>query len=443
MENGTKEGNKAMNQNPQSNGGQNSSGGFKVNIDQRDLMASSAEAKRRRWENQNLAEQPASSPKRSSLTEKERKAEKKAHKKRNRVKARKNKRVFSIVWLCMVLLVSFTLASYLTGGSNDFFAVGRPVGTVDIVIPEGVLTEDQLADILYKAGAIKKPEFFSLYCKIKADMEDFTPGIHKNVGTDLDYEYLINTLIGGTDNREVVEVTLPEGITALQAARLLEENEVCDAQEFLTALNSRDFDKYGMIAALGETSGRYYRLEGSLFPDTYQFYKGEDLEDVIGKLLHNFEVKFDSNFQKKLDESGMTMDQVVTLASIIQAEAANATDMFDVSAVLHNRLKFGAEHDIFFLECDSTSYYPYRNAKDMEEQGGTLSYGSYDTYQVKGLPPGPICNPGQHAINAALKPNTEGDASQYLYFCHSEDGVAYYATNEYDHEENKILAGIE
>ena len=229
-----------MNQNPQSNGGQNSSGGFKVNIDQRDLMASSAEAKRRRGENQNLAEQPASSPKRSSLTEKERKAEKKAHKKRNRVKARKNKRVFSFVWLCMVLLVSFTLASYLTGGSNDFFAVGRPVGTVDIVIPEGVLTEDQLADILYKAGAIKKPEFFSLYCKIKADMEDFTPGIHKNVGTDLDYEYLINTLIGGTDNREVVEVTLPEGITALQAARLLEENEVCDAQEFLTALNSRD-----------------------------------------------------------------------------------------------------------------------------------------------------------------------------------------------------------
>ncbi len=431
-----------MNQNPQPNGGQKSPGEFKVNIDQRDLMASSAEAKRRRWENQNLTEPPPS-PKRSSLTEKERKAEKKAHKKRNRVKARKNKRVFSFVWLCMVLLVSFTLASYLIGGSNDFFAVDRAVGTVDIELPEGTLTEDQLADILYKAGAIKKPEFFSLYCKIKADMEDFTPGLHKDVGTDLDYEYLINTLIGGSDKREVVEVTLPEGITALQAARLLEENEVCDAQEFLTALNSREFDKYGMIGALGDTSGRYYRLEGYLFPDTYQFYKGEDLEDVIGKLLHNFEVKFDSNFQKKLDESGMTMDQVVILASIIQAEAANATDMFDVSAVLHNRLKFGADYDIFFLECDSTSYYPYRNAADMEEQGGTLSYGNYDTYKVQGLPPGPICNPGQHALNAALKPNTDGDAAQYLYFCHSEDGVAYYATNEYDHEENKILAGIE
>lgn len=438
-----------MNQRPQPNGGQNSPEGFKVNIDQRDLMASSDETKRRRWENQNLAEppRPAKTPppsaKRANLTEKERKAEKKAHKKRNRVKSRKNKRVFSFVWLCMVLLVSFTLASYLTGGSNDFFAVGRAVGKVDINIPEGKLTEDELADILFKAGAIQKPEFFSLYCKLKGDVEYVTPGLHKQVATDMDYEYLINTLVDGSDNREVVEVTLPEGITALQAARLLEENEVCDAQEFLTALNSPEFDKYGMIGALGDTSARYYRLEGYLFPDTYQFYKGEELDSVIGKLLHNFEIKFDDNFKKKLDESGMTMDQIVILASIIQAEAANATDMFDVSAVLHNRLKFGAEHDIFFLECDSTTYYPYRNAQDMEEQGGTLSYGNYDTYKVQGLPAGPICNPGQHALNAALKPNTDGEAAEYLYFCHSEDGVAYYATNEYDHEENKSLAGLE
>lgn len=437
-----------MNQRPQPNGGQNPSGGFKVNIDQRDLMASSAEAKRRRWENQNLEEPPRSgrtppSAKRADLTEKERKAEKRAHKKRNRVKSRKNKRVFSFVWLCMVLLVSFTLASYLIGGSNDFFAVGRAVGKVDITIPEGKLTEDELADILYKAGVIKKPEFFSIYCKLKGDVEYVTPGLHKQVATDMDYEYLINTLVEGNESREVVEVMLPEGITALQAARLLEQNEVCDAQEFLAALNSDEFDKYDMIGALGDTSGRYYRLEGYLFPDTYQFYKGEDLDSVIGKLLRNFQVKFDSNFQKKLDESGMTMDQIVIIASIIQAEAANATDMFDVSAVLHNRLKFGAEYDIFFLECDSTSYYPYRNAQDMEEQGGNLSYGNYDTYKVQGLPAGPICNPGQHALNAALKPNKEGDAAEYLYFCHSEDGVAYYATNEYDHEENKILAGLE
>ena len=132
----------------------------------------------------------------------------------------------------------------------------------------------------------------------------------------------------------------------------------------------------------------------------------------------------------------------VTLASIIQAEAASTKDMFDVSAVLHNRLEFGADYDIFNLECDSTAYYPYKNAKQMEEIGGNLSYGNYNTYNFSGLPAGPICNPGLEALNAALKPNTKGDASSYLYFCHSDDGVAYYATNEWDHEYNKQLAGL-
>ncbi len=433
--------NHAMNQQPRHNGEQGSTGGFKVNIDQRDLMASATEPSRRRRESQSFTE--PQSAKKASLTEKERKAEKRAHKKRNRVKARKNKRVFSFVWLCMVLLVSFTFASYLIGGSNDFFAVGRAQGKVDIDIPEGILTEDKLADILFKAGAIQKPEFFSLYCKVTADIEDFEPGMRKQVGTNLDYEDLINTLIGGTDTREVVKVTLTEGVTALQAARLMEENEVCSAQDFLAALNSEDFNDYDAIGKLAGSSGKYYKLEGYLFPDTYEFYKGEEMDSVVGKLLWNFQQKMDERMMDKVASSGMTLDQVITMASIIQAEAASPTDMYDVSAVLHNRLSFGADYDIFFLECDSTAYYPYRNAQDMQEQGGALSYGNYNTYNVQGLPAGAICNPGMDAINAALKPSTEGNAAQYLYFCHSEDGVAYYATNEYEHEENKIAAGIE
>ncbi len=413
-----------------------------MKIDQRDLMTGSLEAPRqRRGQPVQYAEPP--SAKKAALTDKELKAEKRAHKKRNRIKARKNKRVFSFVWLCMVLLTSFTLASYLIGGAMDFFGDGRDTGTVDITIPEGKLTEDGLAEILYQAGAIKKPEFFSLYCKVKEDMEDFQPGTSLEVGTDLDYEALINILQGGGEvDREVVTVVFPEGFNALEGARLLEENEVCTASEFLSALNTMDFSKYGMIGALGDTSNRYYKLEGYLFPDTYEFYKGEKLDSVIGKLLHNFQRKMDDKLLEKIQNSGMSMDQVVTLASIIQAEAASTKDMFDVSAVLHNRLEFGADYDIFNLECDSTAYYPYKNAKQMEEIGGNLSYGNYNTYNFSGLPAGPICNPGLEALNAALKPNTKGDASSYLYFCHSDDGVAYYATNEWDHEYNKQLAGL-
>lgn len=436
-----------MDQRPQQNRGREPAGrnpgGFQVKIDQRDLMTGSMETPRQGRRSQPVQYGEPPSARKALLTDKELKAEKKAHKKRNRVKARKNKRVFALVWLCMVLLASFTLASYLIGGAMDFFGDGRSAGTADITIPEGKLTEEGLADILYQAGAIKKPEFFSLYCKIKEDMEDFQPGTFKEVGLDQDYEALINTLQGGGDTtREVVTVVFPEGCNALETARLLEENEVCTASDFLNALNTMDFTNYDVIAGLGDTSGRYYKLEGYLFPDTYEFYKDEELDSVIGKMLNNFQRKMDSKMQEKIQNSGMSMDQVVTLASIIQAEAASTKDMFDVSAVLHNRLDFGADYDIFNLECDSTAYYPYKNAKQMEEMGGGLSYGNYNTYNFSGLPAGAICNPGLEAINAALKPNTNGDASSYLYFCHSDDGVAYYATNEWDHEYNKQLAGL-
>ena len=108
-------------------------GGFKLNIDERDLATGTIDLQERRTQ-----PRPEFSANKTYLTEKERKAEKKAHKKRNRLKARKNRRVFSLVWICMVLLVSFTLGSYLITGSNDFFAIGRSEGNTEVTIPENV-----------------------------------------------------------------------------------------------------------------------------------------------------------------------------------------------------------------------------------------------------------------------------------------------------------------
>lgn len=431
-----------MSENNRNNGKGTGDTGFKLQIDERDLATGSFDPAR--------YDDGGSSPRYSEpmpsktayyASDKERKAEQKAHKKRNRLKARKNKRVFSLVWLCMVVLCGLTLASYLIGGSNDFFAVGRNRGATEVIIPEGEMTPEKLADLLYERGAIKKPEFFYLYSKLTVKKwEYFKPGKYQ-VDTNLDYEDLINTLQGGNEVREVVTVTFPEGVNVLEAGALLEENEVCTQEEFLDAVNSIDFTNYKVIAALGGVSNRYYSLEGYLFPDTYDFYKGEELESVIGKLLNNFQNKMTSTITKMIDESNMSMDQIITLASIIQAEAANEADMYNVSAVLHNRLSFGAEYNIYRLQCDSTMYYPYKNAKAIPESGA-LSYGAYDTYQVEGLPAGPICNPGMAAIMAALRPNKDGDAPRYLYFCHSEDGTAYYATNEWDHQTNLGYAGL-
>lgn len=415
---------------------ENTTGSFQLHIDERDLMTGTFTPPQ---------EQPAApyrQPYREQpLTDKERKAEYKAHKKRNRIKARKNKRVFSLVWLCMVLLVSFTLASYLITGAEDLFAVGRNEGTTEVTLPE-TLDAEILTDILYDCGAIKTPEFFQIYATLTIDNWDyFEKGVYQ-VGTNLDYEDLINTLQGGNETRETVTVTIPEGSTALEIAALMAENEVCTAEEFLAALNEMDFSNYSCIAEMGSTEGRYYKVEGYLFPDTYDFYKGEDLNSVIGKLINNFVEKMSSDATAALiAQSGKTLDEIVTLASIIQCEAANDSDMYKVSAVLNNRLSFGTEYDIYRLECDSTTFYPYQRASEIPETGA-LSYGKYDTYQIEGLPAGAICNPGMDALNAALKPSTEGDAGSYLYFCHDADGNAYYATNSWDHQYNLEQAGL-
>ncbi len=164
------------------------------------------------------------------------------------------------------------------------------------------------------------------------------------------------------------------------------------AEDFLEAINSSDFDNYDVIAPLATVTGKYYKLEGYLFPDTYDFYKGEEIVgSVVGKLVYNFQNKVES-LMEDIQASGMTLDQIVTLASIIQREAANTQDMYNVSAVLHNRLDFGAQAGIYRLECDSTIYYPYHTAEDVPADGA-LPYGNYNTYEIQGLPAGAICQP--------------------------------------------------
>lgn len=417
-------------------------GEFKVHIDESQLAGANYEAQRNRTAAQRIHQSEPVHPGGTGYysADEDSKEDMKAHKKRNRLKARKNKRVFVVVWVCMVVLLALTIATYLIGGVNDFFAVGRSEGTTTVELGEKTEAKG-LAKLLYTQGAIKKPEFFELYAKVTVDdWTYFEPGEY-TIGTNLDYEDILNRLQGGNRVWEEVRVTFPEGSNVLDMARLLEENGVCSAEKFLAALNDMDFTNYDVIADLGAASGRYYKLEGYLFPDTYDFWKDEEVESVIGKMLNNFQEHLDDTVMAQLQAGRYKLDDIVILASIIQAEAADVSDMYKISAVLHNRLDFGADYGIFRLECDSTTYYPYKRPEDIPAEGA-VPYGAYDTYKVEGLPPGAICSPGMDALNAALSPSTEGDAPRYLYFCHAADGTPYYATNAEDHAYNLYQAGL-
>ena len=383
--------------------------------------------------------------------------------KRRRSKAKHNIIVFRVVWLTMVILVSILLGEYIMVGVNDLLAVGREEDKkVSVTIPGGA-DIDQITDILYENGIIKNKVFFKMYATVTKKTTGFTQGTFE-IATNKDYQALINYLQSDMNRTDIVTIRFTEGMNIVDYANLLEKNKVCNSQDFLDVCNSGQFDEdYEFIKNIKNSKDRYYKLEGYLFPDTYDFYVNEDLDTVVRKFLANYRRKIYqtktrvSGFEKKVtieqraESIGMTMEDVLTLASLIQAEAADEKDMYMISSVMHNRLStldndgvsWYGEAGLNFLQLDSTLFYPYSTQADVPVSIRNTYVSKYSTYDYEGLPAGPICNPGIAAIEAAVSPND----TNYFYFCHKsatddEDAVAYYASTMNEHINNQYLAGL-
>ncbi len=373
-----------------------------------------------------------------AVDRKQRKQEKKEMKAREKVKGRNNRGLFRCVWISMILLVSIALTRYLMVGVDDLLAVSRASGSAQVELEENCSVGD-VADVLKEQGVINNSFFFTMYCLVTGADDGFGQGSF-TLDTNLDYEAIINYLQTTGNRQDVVTITFPEGLSLLETAQKLEENEVCTVEEVLEAANSGEYDNYDFINAIDNEEDRYYKLEGYLFPDTYDFYKGEDPKIALGKMINNCQNRFSKETRDEIQEQGYTIDEVLTLASIVQAEATDEKDMRMVAGILINRLEDGASRDIYRLECDSTTYYPYRSKSQVPEKERDTFKSTYDTYTIEGLPPGPICNPGMDAIQAVLEPSSES-AGMY-YFCHDADGNAYYASTWSQHEANLAEAGL-
>ncbi|MBQ2604000.1 MAG: endolytic transglycosylase MltG [Clostridia bacterium] len=416
--------------------------------------------------------------------EKQRRRALREEKKRKKKKAKKNGCVFRVVWLVMVLILGVFLAEFLLVGINDL--LGRNRGdeeNIIIKIPENA-DLDEVTKILSDNGVISNANYFKLYAKITKHGYKYTQGSYE-IKNNLDYEAIINYLQSNANRVDTVSLQFTEGMTVLEIADKLAENNVCSKDYFLELCNSNEFDEDFTFLNNGRknVSNVYYKLEGYLFPDTYEFYQGESAKTTIYRFLNNYETRLyytkqrieikedtdeyayyyeeeqetdtDKRKTKKYEKltieeqakkQGMTMDEVMILASMIQAEAANRDDMYKVSSVFHNRLdtlktggftEFG-ENINGTLGSDPTIYYPYKK--------GTAPAnfkGKYNTYEIQGLPAGPVCNPGMEAIQAALYP----EASNNYYFCHkpateNSEAEAYYAATIGDHNYNLYRAGL-
>ncbi len=236
-----------------------------------------------------------------------------------------------------------------------------------------------------------------------------------------------------------VRVTFPEGYTAKQIAERLEENGVCSAKDFMELLQGDYYTtlSYGFIPSIKNEEDKAFVLEGYIFPDTYDFYKGESAANALSRFLRNTDARLTEEFSLRAEELGYTMDEIITLASIIQEEAGDSKEMPLVSSVLHNRIN---SPEYGRLQCDVTINYVNDCITDSPYiSGDTKKYAElYNTYKCIGLPAGPICNPGLDAIKAALYPAD----TDYFFFVTDKDWNYYYAETYKEHQQNCKNVGL-
>lgn len=246
-----------------------------------------------------------------------------------------------------------------------------------------------------------------------------------------------------TTTENTVTVTFPEGFTVTQIAERLEENGVCSAEDFLTACNT---PQEGI--EIPNPEERVFLLEGYVFADTYEFYLDCDAGTVLKKFIDNFNTKIDSEIRSQAETAGFTVDEILTLASMIQKECdEDISECANVSSVFHNRLK---RSDFSQLQSDPTTFYitdilgerlGYISGEKLENQNEDVQkyMNLYSTYYCKGLPAGPICNPSMKAIRAALEPAD----TDYVFFLTDATGKDfYYASTIVEHNANGVKAGL-
>ena len=372
------------------------------------------------------------------------KKKKKEEKKLAKAKNKKNKSIFRLFWFVAVLIIGSMFGMFAVTGINDMLAVNRTEDTkVKIEIPEKP-DLDVVTTVLVENNVIEEELFFKLFAIVTKSDDEFTQGTYE-IATNKDYEAIINFLLSTSNRQDTVTVTIPEGLNVREIANTLKDNgAISDTDKFLELCNSDHFDEdYDFIKAIPNKEDRYYKLEGYLYPDTYLFYKNQDPEDVIYTFLNNFESRYEDKqevkgydkrveIDKMVEESEYSLDEIMIIASIIQAEAANKEDMYYISSIIHNRLEADVDMGVSNLGLDSTRFYPYRTKEDVPEDVRDTYVSSYDTYDKAGLPTGEICNPGIYAILAALNPND----TDYYFFCHDSDGNAHYASDIYEHNLN-------
>lgn len=338
--------------------------------------------------------------------------------------------ITGIAVACAVLLAVVSLQT-----ASDMLGMNKEDVKVEFTVPENA-TLDGVVESLHKAGIIKQPFMYKVYLKFSMDKEEetvpFVAGTYQ-LNTKMAYNQITDKMSRGIVEKETVTITFPEGQTLRQIAEKLEEGRVCSAQEFIDQCNTGRYG-YTFEDKIPTDPLRYHRLEGYIFPDTYEFYVDEKIDSVVNKFLNIFNTRVTQDLYDLMEKRGMTLDETLTLASVIQKEAGDAENMYLVSSVFHNRLKSA---QFPRLESDATLLYAEQEIKPYLTPENQPMLDAYNTYIREGLPIGPINNPSLDAIKMALDPAE----TSYYYFLSDQKGEYHYSATLAEHNRFLVNAG--
>lgn len=329
---------------------------------------------------------------------------------------------FIIIFVAVVIIYQGALWAY----NNAYELMAREpeenitIVNVDVDIPQGSNTES-IANILHENGLINSVVYFRIIARINGLDSTFQYGDY-TFNTGMTEDEIMTILATEGEKREVVTFTIPEGYTLDQVGDKLSAEGIVTKSEFNSALEN---GRYG-YKFLDYIPDRNLALQGYVFPDTYEVYTDATAEDIVSTMLKRFDDVFKDTYYDRLDALGMTLDEVITIASIIEREVRVAEERPLVSSVIYNRLDQGIH-----LQMCSTIMYVLEVPRERVLFRDLEIDSPYNTYKYEGLPYGPIANPGEASILAALYP----EDTNYLYFVlvDSEKGSHEFNVTYNDH----------
>ncbi|QGU95284.1 endolytic transglycosylase MltG [Clostridium bovifaecis] len=317
------------------------------------------------------------------------------------------KGIVIVLVLFIIVLIGFNI------NSNIKHPFVTTTDKVSVVVNEGESLFNVIRNLENKK-LIKNAYIIKLYIKGKKFDTNIKPGEY-DIDGNISVENLVKILNGGIKNKGIVKVTIPEGYDIEAIADVLDKNDIISREDFIKSCKNYKLPEY-----IKANSKAKYALEGFLFPDTYELKRDSSGKDIIDKMLSRFETIFE-DIKDKNNEEIDDVSRVITLASIIEKEARIDEDRTKIASVFNNRLKRN-----MMLQVDATVLYAIGEHKEKLYYKDLKIDSPYNTYKVKGLPPGPICSPGRSSIEAALNP----DKTNYVFYV-LEDNKKHYFTDNY------------